>query len=146
MALGIFGFAIIPVIGLMSSAQVVCQDSIQASARARIFEQVTPLLSTNSTNTPAAQGSFYFTVDAQKTTANGTGLLAPVFSANWEDVSGSNTDAMAGLSANKVIKVSLQRYMNNGLQIAPIAGTSLNTTPIMGTTFVVYSTDPKDLP
>ncbi|MEI6337622.1 MAG: prepilin-type N-terminal cleavage/methylation domain-containing protein [Verrucomicrobiota bacterium] len=134
-ALGIFSFGILPVIALMGSAQTVCQESIRASARARIFEQVTPLVSTTNT-TPAAKGSFYFTVDAQKTTADGTGLLAPVFTANWEDVSGSNTDAMAGLSANKVIKVSIQRYMN----------AALNTTPVMGTTFVVYSRDPKDLP
>jgi len=141
MALGIFGFAIIPIIGLMGTAQVVCQDSIQASSRARIFEQITPLLSTT-TDILGSGTSYYFTVTGQKTEPNGTGNLAPVFTSTCVDVSGSlnNTsmfpnNAVAGLTATKVIKVYIQHY----LQASP------NTTSTMGTTFVVFSKDPKDL-
>jgi len=142
MALGIFSFAIIPVIGLMGTAQNVSQESIRASAKARIFEQVTPLLS-NTTTLSSSGTSYYFTQAGQLTTPSGTGNLTPVFTATCSDVSGTLSNASvypnnaaAGLTPNKVITVTIQHYMTG----------SPNTTSTMGTTFVAFSQDPRDIP
>jgi len=136
MALGIFSFAIIPVIGLMGTAQNVSQESIRASAKARIFEQVTPLLSSTSALSAllvSGTSYYYFTGAGQLTTVGGTGNTVPVFTAA-ASVSGSFNDVTAGLSSNKVIQVKIQHYM--GL------GALTNTTGTLGTTFIVFSQDP----
>ena len=166
MALGIFSFAIIPVIGMMGTAQNVSQESIRASTRARMFEQITPLIA-NSSPLPSSGLTFVFTGNGQLTTGgsgtwvqtnssgtgqmspyvlttstSGTGTLTPIYAATCTDVSsslsGTNSpnNAAGGLTSTKVIKVSIQHYMSG----------ATNTTGTLGTTFVMFSKDPKDLP
>jgi uncharacterized protein (TIGR02598 family) len=127
MALGIFSFVIISIIGLMGSGLKASQDSIRDSTQARIFEQVAPLVRAI-TNAATTNGATNFTVAGQI-----AGNVADaIYTAKWTDESRSQTSGpISGLRANKVWKVIIERY--------GVADSS------MATNFVMLSIDPKDL-
>ena len=173
MALGIFSFAIFPIIGMMGAAQNVSQVSIRASTNARILEQVTALISNVTTVSVSGtlSNTYYFNGIGQMTTLVGTGNLAPVYVASCNDSSSSlanftqyPNNAAAGLISNKVTGINIQRYMLTTPSHAPtptptgITG-SINSIhwipaqpgspPAGGTgdsenTFVLLSKDPRD--
>lgn len=125
LALGIFAFAILPVIGLMGTGLKVSQDSIFSSTRARILEQVSPIVRGQTGN---ADGSANFTLNGQVT----TDAAQTIYTAHWTDSSTSqSSSALGGLLANKVWKVTIGR---TGV-----------TSSVLATNFVMFSKDPKDL-
>ena len=100
MALGIFAFAIIPVIGLMGTGLKVSKESIDASTTAQIFRQAKALVSTN---TSIGTTNLYFSNDGNSA-ANASGA---VYQAVLSAV--TPADAAQGLLVRKMWQVKVVR-------------------------------------
>jgi uncharacterized protein (TIGR02598 family) len=126
MALGIFSFAIVAIIGLMGTGLNVSKDSIQDSTFARIYEQVVPIVQ-SITDNATVNVSTNFTSSGQISKTSDDAL----YTVNLSKLSVPVSGPVAGLRANRVWKVTIERYgVANSL---------------MATNFVMLSKDPKDL-
>jgi len=98
MALGIFAFAIIPVIGLMGTGLKASKESIDASTTTQIFRQAEAVLATNASVT-----DIYFSNEGEKL-ANASGA---VYQAVMSAV--TPNDAAQGLLVRKMWRVKIVR-------------------------------------
>jgi prepilin-type N-terminal cleavage/methylation domain-containing protein len=96
-ALGIFAFAIIPVIGLMSTGLKVSKESIDASTTSQIFRLAEARLSTNASTT-----EMYFSNEGEETNAS-----AAVYQASFNPT--NTADAAQGLLVRKMWQVRIVR-------------------------------------
>lgn len=97
MALGIFAFAIIPVIGLMGAGLKVSKESIDASTATQIFRKAEAVLSSNTSLTST---NMYFSNEGEPTSAAGAvyqAVMTPVTPA----------DAAQGLLVRKMWQVKV---------------------------------------
>lgn len=99
MALGIFAFAIIPVIGLMGAGLRVSKESIDASTTANIYRLAEAMLSTNSAVTST---NMYFSNEGEPTNAAGA-----IYQANINPM--NTADAAQGLLVRKMWQVNVVR-------------------------------------
>jgi len=100
MALGIFAFAIIPVIGLMGTGLKVSKESIDASTTANIYRLAEAMLSTNAAVTST---NMYFSNE-------GEGLTNAVGAIYQANINSMNTaDAAQGLLVRKMWQVNVVR-------------------------------------
>ena len=100
MALGIFAFAIIPVIGLMGTGLKVSKESIDASTTAQIFRQAKAVLSTN---TSVTSTNFYFSNEGDKL----ENVSGAIYQAMVSAV--APADAAQGLLVRKMWQVKIVR-------------------------------------
>jgi len=99
LALGIFAFAIIPVIGLMGTGLKVSKESIDASTTANIYRLAEAMLSTNAAVTST---NMYFSNEGEPTNAAGA-----IYQANINPM--NTTDAAQGLLVRKMWQVKVVR-------------------------------------
>ena len=99
MALGIFAFAIIPVIGLMGTGLKISKESIDASTTANIYRLTEAMLSTNASVTST---NMYFSNEGEPTNAAGA-----IYQANINPT--ITADAAQGLLVRKMWQVTLVR-------------------------------------
>ena len=99
LALGIFAFAIIPVIGLMGTGLNVSKESIDASTTANIYRLTEARLSTNASVTST---NIYFSNEGEPTNAAGA-----IYQANINPT--ITADAAQGLLVRKMWQVTLVR-------------------------------------
>ena len=99
LALGIFAFAIIPVIGLMGTGLRVSKESIDASTTANIYRLTEAMLSTNAAVTST---NMYFSNEGEPTNAAGA-----IYQANINPM--NTTDAAQGLLVRKMWQVKVVR-------------------------------------
>jgi len=99
MALGIFAFAIIPVIGLMGTGLRVSKESIDASTTANIYRLTEAMLSTNAAVTST---NMYFSNEGEPTNAAGA-----IYQANINPM--NTADAAQGLLVRKMWQVTVVR-------------------------------------
>jgi hypothetical protein len=99
MALGIFAFAIIPVIGLMGTGLKASKESIDSSTTANIYRLAAAMLSTNASVTTT---NMYFSNEGNVTNAAGA-----VYQAMTTSV--PPTDAAQGLMVRKMWQVKIVR-------------------------------------
>jgi uncharacterized protein (TIGR02598 family) len=99
LALGIFAFAIIPVIGLMGTGLRVSKESIDASTTANIYRLTEAMLSTNVAVTST---NMYFSNEGEPTNAAGA-----IYQANINPM--NTTDAAQGLLVRKMWQVKVVR-------------------------------------
>ena len=99
MALGIFAFAIIPVIGLMGTGLKVSKESIDASTTANIYRLTEAMLSTNAAVTST---NMYFSNEGEPTNAAGA-----IYQANINPM--NTADAAQGLLVRKMWQVTVVR-------------------------------------
>jgi uncharacterized protein (TIGR02598 family) len=99
MALGIFAFAIIPVIGLMGTGLKVSKESIDASTTANIYRLAEAMLSTNAAVTST---NMYFSNEGEPTNAAGA-----IYQANINPM--NTADAAQGLLVRKMWQVTVVR-------------------------------------
>ena len=99
LALGIFAFAIIPVIGLMGTGLNVSKESIDASTTANIYRLAEAMLSTNAAVTST---NMYFSNEGEPTNAAGA-----IYQANINPT--ITADAAQGLLVRKMWQVTLVR-------------------------------------
>ena len=112
MALGIFAFAIVPVLGVMGVALNVSKESVDSTAMSEIFRLVEARTMTSGTTTssPATRGfstsgPFYFTNYGEEVTTNGHANA--VYQAVLADI--TSVDAAQGLLARRVVEVTVLR-------------------------------------
>lgn len=122
MALGLFAFAIIPIIGMMGTGLSVSKDSIESSTLAQIFRQAEAYAATNTNNT----GTLYFSSYGEQTNVSGA-----IYRMSFSNV--TPTDAAAGLLARRL------------LQTTVVKAAATNVAIPNGTRFLQLSMDPADL-
>ena len=122
MALGLFAFAIIPVIGMMGTGLSVSKDSIESSTLAQIFRQAEAYAATNTDNA----GTLYFTRYGEQTNLSGA-----IYQMSFSNA--TPTDAAAGLLARRL------------LQTTVVKAAATNVAIPNGTRFLQLSKDPADL-
>ena len=105
MALGIFAFAIAPVIGLMNLGLNVSKESIDASAMSQIFRRAEAAAMTSGTALYTSGTTLYFTNYGDEVTT------APHSNAVYQAViSGTTaTDDAQGLFARRVLEIHVRR-------------------------------------
>ncbi len=94
-ALGIFAFAIVPIVGLMGAGLKISKDSIDSSTTTQIFRKALALIETNSSVTEV-----YFSKEGKV-----MGSVGAVYKANLTATNLS--DAAQGLLARRVWRVSV---------------------------------------
>ena len=104
MSLGIFAFAIIPIIGMISTGLNVSKDSIDASTMSQIFRISEAYASTN-TDASLVGTNLYFTSYAERLTNSAAGAAAAVYQVNF--ATNSPNDAAQGLMARRLLTVSI---------------------------------------
>jgi uncharacterized protein (TIGR02598 family) len=100
LALGIFAFAIIPVIGLMGTGLNVSKESIDASTTANIYRLAEAMLSTNAAVTST---NMYFSNEGEGL----TNAVGAIYQANINPM--NTTDAAKGLLVRKMWQVTVVR-------------------------------------
>jgi uncharacterized protein (TIGR02598 family) len=100
MALGIFAFAIIPVIGLMGTGLKVSKESIDASTTANIYRLAEAMLSTNAAVTST---NMYFSNEGEGL----TNAVGAIYQASVNPM--NTTDAAQGLLVRKMWQVTVVR-------------------------------------
>ena len=123
MALGLFAFAIIPVIGMMGTGLCVSKDSIESSTLAQIFRQAEAYAATNTDNA----GTLYFSSYGEKLT-NSSGAIYQMSFSN-----ATPTDAAAGLLARRLVQTTV------------VKSAATNVAIPNGSRFLQLSRDPADL-
>lgn len=97
MALGIFAFAIIPVIGLLGTGLKASKESVDASTTTRIFRKVEAILSSES---PLLSTPLYFSNEGELTDVSGAiyqAVVSPV----------TPSDVTKGLLVRKVWQIKV---------------------------------------
>jgi len=123
LALGIFSFAIISVIGLMGSGIKISHDAVTESAKSRIFDHLSQLVGGEN----PAPGSQDFTADGLAA----TNTAEAVYTAQWSLAASAGSGPAAGLRASRVWIVTIARH--------GVAG------PPAATNFIVTSAPPASL-
>ncbi len=123
MALGLFAFAIIPIIGMMGTGLCVSKDSIESSTLAQIFRQAEAYAATNTDNS----GTLYFSSYGEKLT-NSSGAIYQMSFSN-----ATPADAAAGLLARRLVQTTV------------VKSAATNVAIPNGTRFLQLSRDPADL-
>jgi uncharacterized protein (TIGR02598 family) len=131
-ALGIFGFAIIPIIGIMGVGLNVSKDSIDTSTMAQIFRAAEAYASSETNDSVLAGKNLYFThygeqlSNGSQTRSDGKMVVHQVnFAMN------APSDAAQGLLARRLVKVSIVKAAAPGV--------------INGVRFFQISRDPAEL-
>ena len=122
MALGLFAFAIIPIIGMMGTGLSVSKDSIESSMLSQIFRQTEACAATNTNNT----GTLYFSSYGEQTNT-GSAIYRMTFS------NVTPADAAAGLLARRLLQATVVKVSAPNIAIPN------------GTRFFQMSKDPADL-
>jgi len=125
-ALGIFAFAITPVVGLMGLSLNASKDSIDASAMTQIF-RLAETRATTSASSTSSLAAMYFSNDGEEDTTSTHANT--IYLVNFNPV--SRTDAAQGLLARKLWEVTVTR------------ASTPNT--ILSKRFLQVSSDPADL-
>ena len=123
MALGLFAFAIIPVIGMMGTGLCVSKDSIESSTLSQIFRQAEASAATNTDNA----GTLYFTRYGEQLASSSGAIYQMSFS------NATPTDAAAGLLARRLVQTTV------------VKAAATNVAIPNGTRFLQLSKDPADL-
>ena len=118
MSLGIFAFAIVPLLGLMGTGLSVHRESMETSLRSRILSQVAPLARASAN----ATGSALFTADGQLTQDSGESAYTVRWSAQQASSLG---EVIEGLRANQVWTVTMEKP---GVGLPVAAGFVTHTT------------------
>ena len=122
MALGIFAFAIIPIIGMMGTGLSVSKDSIESSMLSQIFRQTEACAATNTNNT----GTLYFSSYGEQTNAG-----SAIYRMTFTNV--TPADAAAGLLARRLLQATVVKVAAQNIAIPN------------GTRFLQMSKDPVDM-
>ena len=104
-ALGLFAFAIVPLIGLMGGGLKISEDSIQSANLAEIYRHASARIASSPTNTQIAP--MYFTFSGEQATNADSRIYQLTFS-NVPSMS----DAAGGLLARKVWRLQVMRAAN----------------------------------
>jgi len=99
MALGIFAFAIIPIIGMMGTGLKVSNESIESSTLSQIFRQAEAHASTDSTSSTLSP--LTFTAYGEKT----TNARDTIYRVDFNSV--TNSDAAVGLLAQRRLQATV---------------------------------------
>jgi prepilin-type N-terminal cleavage/methylation domain-containing protein len=111
LALGLFTFAIIPLIGLMGQGVVISGDSIQTANLAEIHRHAARKVAGSPTSTSLPP--MYFTYSGEETNA-----LSSIYTLTFSNVdSASASDASAGLLAKKIWNLRVARTANTNLAL-----------------------------
>lgn len=110
MALGIFSFAIIPLVGLMGTGMNASQESIRSTTQARIVSALAPLARADET------GKRYFTMSGAEAAATDA---EAIYEASWTDVTSSlqskSHNATAGLATARTREIRISRIGVGGV-------------------------------
>ncbi len=104
-ALGLFAFAIVPLIGLMGGGLKISEDSIQSANLAEIYRHASARIASSSTNTQIEP--MYFTFSGEQA----TNAESRIYQLTFSNVP-SMSDAASGLLARKVWRLQVTRAAN----------------------------------
>ena len=127
-ALGIFAFVIVPIIGMIGNALSVSKDSVDASTAAQIFRVVEAYASTNTDTTLTGTNLYFNNYGEMMTNASAADAAYQV---NF--LTNTPSDSAQGLLAKRLVRVSIVR------------ATATNVVIPNGTRFLQMSRDPSDL-
>ena len=109
-ALGLFAFAIVPLIGLMGGGLKISEDSIQSSNLAEIYRHASARIA--STPTATAIDPMYFTFSGEVA----TNASSQIYRLTFSNVASADIgDAARGLVSRKLWRLQVTRAANTGV-------------------------------